>query len=230
MVIDASSSGADDASACALPEDAPTPDTEPPWRVTRYGKGLGQVYPVMGFGDGITAADADFIVHVCNHWQRLRARAERLEREVKEACSVLADGFVPGEERQSARRAGLRWLVKHAVEHHEWHHDAADSDYVRKVETERDEAWAEREEWAYAIRSVAFGAIPSPRAARAAIKELWVKCQALVEECDRLRANLAGVTGEHEHYAALLAAMTGERDAALADVAELADGSGTRRT
>lgn len=43
---------------------------------------------------------------------------------------------------------------------------------VRELEEERDAAFAERDEWADAIRTVALGAIPSPHAARRAIARL----------------------------------------------------------
>jgi hypothetical protein len=63
-------------------------------------------------------------------------------REAKKACVVLADAFVPEAERAGAHLQGLPRLVAHAVEHHRWHHDAMNADYVRRVETERDEACA----------------------------------------------------------------------------------------
>jgi hypothetical protein len=68
---------------------------------------------------------------------------DALRREMKQACITLADEFVPAAERAGAHLQGLPRLVAHAVEHHQWHHDAQDSAYVNKVEEERDalQAW-----------------------------------------------------------------------------------------
>lgn len=49
-------------------------------------------------------------------------------------------------------------------------------------------ALAERDEWAEAIRSVAFGAVSSPKAAHATIQELFQKWQAESAELEKLRA------------------------------------------
>ena len=63
-----------------------------------------------------------------------------LRRESRLACIELADEFVPKAERAGAHLHGLPSLVRHAVEHHQWHHDAHDVEYVKRVEQERDEA------------------------------------------------------------------------------------------
>lgn len=85
-----------------------------------------------------------------NHYQRdvtwlleavsdLWSEREEYRRENKQACVSLADGFVPASDRAGAHLQGLPRLVAHAVEHHEWHHDAADSSYVAQVESQREE-------------------------------------------------------------------------------------------
>lgn len=75
----------------------------------------------------------------------LKAERDECRRESRRACIALADEFVPAEHRTGAHLEGLSALTTMAVEHHRWHHDAQDVDYVRRTEQERDN-WRETAE------------------------------------------------------------------------------------
>lgn len=66
------------------------------------------------------------------------------DAETKQACIALADAFIPKEERAGAHLMGLAKLVKHAVDHHRWHHDAEKPEYVLELERAVDHLRKER--------------------------------------------------------------------------------------
>lgn len=109
-----------------------------------------QVTPKMATRKGLAMSDllahgtvGDLLTRISElEAERDDLRDERNEsrREARQACVALADGFVPKAERSGAHLQGLPRLTAHAVDHHAWHHDAADASYVAKVEGERDAA------------------------------------------------------------------------------------------
>ena len=70
----------------------------------------------------------------------LKQERDESRKESRLACIALADEFIPQDQRTGAHLWGLPAIVKHVVEHHQWHHDAANAEYVKGIEQQRDAA------------------------------------------------------------------------------------------
>jgi hypothetical protein len=66
----------------------------------------------------------------------IRSERDDSRREVRHACIALADEFMR-HNRAGAHLMGLPALVQHVVDHHHWHHDAENADYVRGLEEQK---------------------------------------------------------------------------------------------
>lgn len=83
---------------------------------------------------------------------RVEQERDELQNEVWKASDALAENFLPPSDRAAWKGAPLWRLVACARVHHDWHHDAADSSYVVRVEQERDSLQRDAKALAEAVR------------------------------------------------------------------------------
>jgi hypothetical protein len=105
-----------------------------------------------------------------------------------EAASACQNG---GAETMNDYEKESRALLAFVAEHPSSTNCAGALQLIAELLAIIDKLRIEREEWADAIRSVAYGAIPSAAAGKAAIEELRNKWEAVTADRDKLRAELA---------------------------------------